>query len=86
MAQCLRNPHYTIKEAPEANEAAKKCLLSNYSVRCFSDEVLAMLEIFLHGGVFAGCVPVRPTHCERDHTSKVNQLIMNKFTQPVLIV
>lgn len=45
-----------------------------------------MLEIFLHGGMFAGCVPVWPTRCEKDHISKVNQLIMNKFTQPVLIL
>lgn len=56
--------------------------ISNYSVRCFADEIPAMLEIFLRGGVFAGCAPVQPTRCERDHISKVHQLIMNTFTQP----
>lgn len=60
--------------------------ISNYSVRCFADEIPATLEIFLHGGVFAGSAPVQPIRCERDHISKVHQLIMNTFTQPVLIV
>lgn len=36
--------------------------------------------------MFAGSAPVQPTRCERDHISKVHQLIMNTFTQPVLIV
>lgn len=60
--------------------------ISNYSVRCFADEIPATLEILLHGGTFAGSAPVQPTRCERDHISKVHQLIMNTFTRPVLIV
>lgn len=65
---------------------AFRFFISNYSVRCFADEIPATLEIFLHGGVFAGSAPVQPTRCERDHISKVQQLIMNTFTQPVLVV
>lgn len=86
MAQGLKNPPLRHKESTTGEWSCTKCLHSNYSVRCFSDEIPAMLEVFRHGGVFAGCVAgVANPLWKRSHHKKT-LLIMNKFTQPVLIV
>lgn len=56
MAQGFKKPPLHHKESTTGEQSCTKCLHSNYSVRCFSDEIPATLEIFRLGGVFPGCV------------------------------